>query len=267
MDGLRALLGCQGRVLPVSVTRASLCAEHADGRTTRGEVEVDGWLDAGHGIRRIWLEPPAAIHPAVSDAIRGFDAVIIGPGSFFTSLMPTLLVDGVRESLKDMPGPIVFVCNLLTEGLGMRGFTAADAVGWVERTIDRQVDLVVFNNAKPSAETIERYASEFKEPLALGELPPHSVLVEGPLWTRDIARHDRPRLSHAVWSVLSRKVLDLTPPPRPGPRTRLTNGAGIRPAMHPAWTALLLPQIQTVFSVVAPGQAGASPPSVLRPHL
>ena len=143
----------------------------------------------------------------MSDAIRGFDAVIIGPGSFFTSLMPTLLVEGVRESLKDMAGPIVFVCNLLTEGLGMRGFTAADAVGWVERTIDRQVDLVVFNNAKPSAETIERYASEHKEPLALGELPPHLVLVEGPLWTRDIARHDRPRLSHAVWSVLSRNVL------------------------------------------------------------
>ena len=68
-----------------------------------------------------------------------------------------------------MPGPIVFVCNLLTEGLGMRGFTAADAVGWVERTIDRPVDLVVFNTAKPSPETLGSYASEHKEPLALGD--------------------------------------------------------------------------------------------------
>ena len=81
----------------MSVTRASLCAEHADGRVTRGEVEVDAWLDSGHAIRRIWLEPAAAIHPVVADAVRGFDAVIIGPGSFFTSLMPTLLVDGVAR--------------------------------------------------------------------------------------------------------------------------------------------------------------------------
>ena len=63
VDGLRALLGCSGRVWPVSVTRASLCAEHADGRVTRGEVDVDAWLDAGHAIQRIWLEPAAASTP------------------------------------------------------------------------------------------------------------------------------------------------------------------------------------------------------------
>jgi uncharacterized cofD-like protein len=207
VDGLRALLGCSGRVWPVSVTRASLCAEHADGRLTRGEVEVDAWLDSGHAIERIWLEPAAAIHPAVADAVRGFDAVIIGPGSFFTSLMPTLLVDGVREALREMPGPIVFVSNLLTEGLGMRGFTAGDAVHWVERTIDRPVDIVVFNTARLPSALLGSYAREQKEPLALGELPSHTLLVEAALWTRAIARHDRRRLSHAIWSVLSRRVL------------------------------------------------------------
>jgi uncharacterized cofD-like protein len=207
IDGLRALLGCNGRVWPVSVARASLCAEHADGHTTRGEVDVDGWLDAGHAIRRIWLEPAAPIHPAVAEAIHGFDAVILGPGSFFTSLMPTLLVDGVKEALRQMPGPVVVVCNLLTEGLGMRGFTAGDAVAWVEQTIAHPVDLVVFNTARPAPASIARYASEHKEPLELGTLPHHTMLVEAALWTREIARHDRNRLSHAIWTVLSRRVL------------------------------------------------------------
>jgi hypothetical protein len=41
IDGLRALLGCRGRVWPVSVQQASVCAEYGDGLTTRGEVEVD----------------------------------------------------------------------------------------------------------------------------------------------------------------------------------------------------------------------------------
>ncbi len=207
IDGLRALLGCQGRVWPVSVARASLCAEHADGVITRGEVEVDAWQTAGHAITRIWLDPPAPIYPAVADAVRTFDAVIIGPGSFFTSLMPTLLVDGVREALRDMAGPIVFVSNLLTEGQGMKDFTAGDAVAWLERTIERPVDLIVFNTARMPAALLASYAREHKQPLALGTLPAHTTLVEAPLWTREIARHDRRRLSHAVWSVLSTRVL------------------------------------------------------------
>ncbi len=207
VDGLRALLGCQGRVWPVSVTRATLTAEHADGHVSSGEVEVDAWQAAGHAIRRIWLEPAAPIHPAVADAVRQFDAVIIGPGSFFTSLMPTLLVDGVREALLEMPGPIVFVSNLLTEGQGMRDFTAGDAVSWVERTIGRPVDLLVFNTARLPSALLASYAREHKQPLALGTIPTHTTLVEAPLWTREIARHDRRRLSHAVWSVLSTRVL------------------------------------------------------------
>ena len=114
-----------------------LCAEYADGTIHCGEVEVDRAHAYGHQVRELWLEPDAQILPAVREAIRHFDAVTIGPGSFFTSLMPTLLVDGVREALAEMPGPIILVANLLTEGRGMQDFTAADAVGWVSRTIGR----------------------------------------------------------------------------------------------------------------------------------
>jgi uncharacterized cofD-like protein len=208
VDGLRALLGCQGRVWPVSVARSALTARHADGHVSSGEVEVDAWQAAGHRIEEIWLEPAAPIHPAVGAAVRRFDAVIIGPGSFFTSLMPTLLVEGVRESLAETPGPVVFVSNLLTEGLGMRDFTAGDAVHWVEKTIGRPVDLLVFNTAKMPPALLASYAREHKHPLALGTLPAHTTLVEAPLWTKEIARHDRRRLSHAVWSVLTARALD-----------------------------------------------------------
>src|SRR5687767_5330954 len=104
VDGLRALLGCRGRVWPVSVEQASVCAEYGDGTQTRGEVEVDAGQSRGHQVKRVWLEPPVAIHGAVAAAIRQFDAVIIGPGSFFTSLMPPLLVQGVKEALGEMRG-------------------------------------------------------------------------------------------------------------------------------------------------------------------
>jgi len=207
VDGLRALLGCRGRVFPVSVEPASVCAQYADGTSTRGEVEVDAGQARGHEVRRLWLEPQVSIHPVVADAIRSFDAVIIGPGSFFTSLLPPLLVRGVKDALAEVKGPVVLISNLLTEGRGMEGFTAADAVDWVSRTIDRPVDVVIANTGRPSSEALTRYAAEHKVPLELGHLGSDVEAVRGPFWTTDIARHDRRRLSFAVWSVLSQRLL------------------------------------------------------------
>jgi len=207
VDGLRALLGCRGFVWPVSVEQATLCAEYADGQVTRGEVEVDQGHARGHHVTRVWLEPPAQIHAGVKAAIGTFDAVIIGPGSFFTSLMPTLLVNGVAEVLAGVKGPIVLVTNLLTEGEGMNGFTAADEAAWVSRTIGRPVDVIIANEGQPSAEAVAKYAAEHKHPLALGQPPAGTEVVTGAFWRSEIARHDRQRLSYAVWSVLSRRLL------------------------------------------------------------
>ena len=208
IDGLRALLGCRGKVWPVSVQAASVCAEYGDGSLTRGEVEVDAGQSSGRFVRRIWLEPPVSIHPAVAHAIREFDAVIIGPGSFYTSLMPIFLVRGVADALKDMKGPVILIANLLTEGRGMVGFTAADAVARIEEAIQRDVNAVITNMKWPSPQVLGRYALEHKEPLAPGQLPDHCELVGGEFWTSDIARHDRPRLAYAVWSVLSTRLLN-----------------------------------------------------------
>ena len=213
VDGLRGLLGCKGRVWPVSVERASLCVEYGDGSQAKGEFEVDFGQTQGHQVRRLWLEPSAAIHPDVAEAIRKFDAVIIGPGSFFTSLMPPLLVRGVKEALAEVRGPVILIANLLTEGSGMAGFTAADAARWVSRAIERPIDVVIANTGRPSRESLLRYAAERKEPLEVGALEDETQLVTGPFWNTSIARHDRRRLSFAVWSVLSQQLLQQAPAP------------------------------------------------------
>jgi uncharacterized cofD-like protein len=207
VDGLRSLLGCTGHVWPVSVERASVCAEYSNGVQTRGEVEVDRGQSSGQFVRRIWLEPAAQIHPAVAAAIRTFDAVLIGPGSFYTSLMPIFLVEGVRSALQDVRGPVILISNLLTEGSGMNGFTAGDGVRQISDAIGRPVDVVVHNATGPSADVLARYAAEEKRPLELGSLPAGTELIEGDFWQDEIARHGRRRLAAAVWLALGKKLL------------------------------------------------------------
>jgi uncharacterized cofD-like protein len=207
VDGLRSLLGCAGRVWPVSIEPASVCAEYGDGQRTRGEVEVDAAQSAGHDVVRLWLEPEVGILPAAATAIEQFEAVVVGPGSFYTSLMPIFLVKGAPEAIRRVNGPIVLVTNLLTEGRGMAGFTAGTAVRRLADAIGRNVDVAIVNTARPPGAAMARYAEEHKAPLEIGDVPSTCEVVTGDFWCGDIARHDRRRLAQAVWAVLARRLL------------------------------------------------------------
>ena len=207
VDGLRTLLDCVGRVWPISVEQATVCAEYEDGSRTRGEVEVDAEQSQGRRVGRVWLEPEVSIHPAAAAAIPTFDAVIIGPGSFYTSLVPIFLPAGVREVVAAVDGPIVLVTNLLTEGRGMKGFTAGAAVSRISEVIGRSVDVVIVNTGHPGEESLARYADEHKEPLPVGDVPDGCEVITGEFWQGAFARHTRRRLAYAVWGVLSQRLL------------------------------------------------------------
>ena len=90
----------------------------------------------------------------------------------------------------------------------MDGFTAADAARWVSRAIGRPVDVVIANTGRPSrrdADAIRSRAQGAARARRSGL--ERSKLVLGPFWKTEIARHDRRRLSFAVWSVLSARLL------------------------------------------------------------
>ena len=206
VEGLRSLLGCVGKVWPVSVESASLCAQYGDGSLTRGEVEVDAGQSAGNMIARLWLEPPVGLHPAAAEAIPRFDVAIIGPGSFYTSLMPIFLVRGAPEAIQQVKGPVILVGNLLTEGRGMWQFTAGEAVREMSALIGREIDVVVVNTGRPAEDTLARYREEHKRPLTLGDVPESCEVVYGDFWSGEIARHDRRRLAQAIWAVIARRM-------------------------------------------------------------
>ena len=193
----------------VSVDNATICAEYGDGSIdARRSGSGRGPVAAGTSIRRVWLEPTPTIHPAVATAIAGFDAVIIGPGSFYTSIMPPLLVQGVAEALAQVRGPIILIANLLTEGRGMSGFTAGDAVRRVADALSRPVDVVIVNTVAPAAGGPGSLSGR-----AQGAAAPRARARRlrsrgsAALATSGIARHDRRRLPYAVWTVLARRML------------------------------------------------------------
>ena len=158
----------------------------------------------GQKITRLSLDPPVRIHPAVDATIRSLDAVVIGPGSFYTSLLPIFLVDGCPEAIRAVKGPVIVVANLLTEGRGMATFSAGEELRLLSAAIGRPIDAVIFNNAPPSGEVLESYRAENKMLMPLGDIPDGCLVVEGAFWKASYARHHRRRLRAAVWATLAR---------------------------------------------------------------
>jgi uncharacterized cofD-like protein len=107
------VLNVRGRVLPSTVENVTLFANMADGTVLKGESTIAHEKPA---IERIFLEPnaPEAYTPALA-AILKADLIILGPGSLFTSVLPNLLVDGVREAIRWSSAPTAYVCNVATQ--------------------------------------------------------------------------------------------------------------------------------------------------------
>ena len=107
------VLNVRGRVLPSTLENVTLCAELVDGRRVRGESAI---AHDNPPIRQVYLDPerPDAYRPALA-AILNADLIVLGPGSLYTSVLPNLLVDGIREAIAWSRGTTVYVCNVATQ--------------------------------------------------------------------------------------------------------------------------------------------------------
>jgi uncharacterized cofD-like protein len=207
IEDAEEMLNAAGHVIPVTLERATLCAELSDGSVVRGETEIDRPGErAVLPIRRAFLDPPVSVLPRARKAIERADKLLIGPGDLYTSLIPCLLVDGVAEAIRSCEGEVIYVCNVMTKHGETDGFAASDFVRQIHHYLGRRVDTVVVNTAEPSPELAVRYAEEgaysvAPDLAAVRTLVPH--VLAGPFATTEpLVRHDAERVVVALWPEL-----------------------------------------------------------------
>jgi uncharacterized cofD-like protein len=148
------VLNIRGRVLPSTLENVTLCADLVDGTTVRGESAIAHERPA---ITNVFLDParPRAYDPALA-AIINADLIVLGPGSLYTSVLPNLLVDGIKEAIKWSEGSTVYVCNVATQEGETEHYGYDDHVREVVRYLgDGELDYAVVNS-NPAAESAIR---------------------------------------------------------------------------------------------------------------
>lgn len=141
------LLGCHGRVLPCTTAAVTLVAALDDAQVA-GQVAV---MTADGPLRSVWVEPvdPPACPEAV-EAIMAADAVVLGPGSLFTSIVPNLLVPGIAEAVASTPARLIHVANLNVQGGETSGMDAQAHLDVLLAHLGRQgLDVVVHDGPPP----------------------------------------------------------------------------------------------------------------------
>ena len=200
------VLNVKGRVLPSTLQNVRLCAELVDGSVVRGETAISS---TSQPVARLFLEPGAAQPlPEVLEAIRSADAVVLGPGSLYTSILPNFLVEGIARAVAESGAVKIYICNVMTQPGETDSFTASAHVRTLlEQTGERVCDYVVVNE-QPPERLSELYADEgqvFVEPdrAAVESL---GVRMVGANVISETARHDPHRLADVVLRLIEDHV-------------------------------------------------------------
>ncbi|MDD7731526.1 MAG: gluconeogenesis factor YvcK family protein [Ezakiella sp.] len=166
-DGIQVVsnvLNLKGKVYPVTIDNMDLCAVLSDGVKVRGESEIAIFaLKRKAGIKELSLINHVNISEHAKEAILNADVVTLGPGSLYTSVICNLLVDGVREALKDKK--VVYIANVMTQPEETMGYSLYNHVEEVERYLGREIDYVLANDVLPKRELIEKYSFEGSMPV------------------------------------------------------------------------------------------------------
>ena len=151
------ILKVSGSVIPVTGDVSHLVVSYEE-RLIKGENAINHADFEGVGFPDIFYESPVALHERARMAILEADIVVLGPGNYFCSLIPNLIVKGFSEAIQETKAKVVFPVNLTNKHGHTLGYGVARYVAELEALLGRPLDMVLINNKEPSGEQIKKYA-------------------------------------------------------------------------------------------------------------
>jgi uncharacterized cofD-like protein len=200
------VLAVRGKVIPATLEQVSLAAIMKDGTTISGETSIRNYSAA---IKQLFLNPRDCMPvPATLDAIMEADAIVIGPGSLYTSLIPNLLVTGVAEAILKSSATTFYVSNIMTELGETDDFSAADHLRVIMEHVGCQLfDYAIVNTGVVDDERLLRYRQEKAIPVneATDEIARMGVrlLCHDLVSDTDVAWHDSDKLARVILDTLA----------------------------------------------------------------
>ncbi len=203
------VLAVKGKVLPASKDFVRLDAIMEDGSVVCGESKIP---EAHKRIHRVKLYPEHAEAVQSSlDAIRTASAIVLGPGSLYTSIMPNLLVEGIGDAVCRSKAVKIYICNVMTQPGETDGYTASMHVKAImDHAGHNAVDYVIVNSTPVPENLKQKYAEKGAYPVLVDDEELNKLgvgVIKADLITsKDAIHHDPKKLCDSVMRVVYEKL-------------------------------------------------------------
>jgi len=174
IEALCRICRVRGKVLPVSLDDAELCATLSDGSILTGEGHIDTRsIDDSRTITNVFLDRKANIFVGAYDALVSADKIVFCPGDIYTSLIPNFLVDGFCDAVRESRAKLIYCVNIMTKKAETEGFNVGRFSSEVFHYLgERRLDVVLYNDQLIDSYLEEKYAQEKSFRVIAGDMDP-----------------------------------------------------------------------------------------------
>ena len=153
------ILNIRGQIIPVTEDDVSLRIKLKNGKLLNGQNEINHTFSIEKdGIEKYYLTPEAKPNPRAIKEILKADVIVIGPGNHYCSILPNLLVKGIKEAIIKSKAKVIYNCNLVNKKGHTEKFNLDDYADALNEMLDgKRIDFITYNIKKPSANLIAKY--------------------------------------------------------------------------------------------------------------
>jgi len=199
------VLAIRGKVIPATLSKIRLLAEHQNGELTEGESRIPEKMTP---IKKVFIEPrnSEATEEAL-EVIREADAIILGPGSLYTSIIPTLVINGIHQEVSRSKSLKIYICNVMTQAGETDGYTASDHVKAIVRHSTPDIlNTVIVNTGSVPPRLLQKYKEENAERVesdqGVIQNMGYRVIGANIVNAKDYVRHDPHKLSRIIMGLI-----------------------------------------------------------------
>lgn len=202
---MNRILNVRGQILPATLDKISLVANHPDGTKTTGQQ----WIaKSGKEIESMELRPePGDLPPDVLSAIHEAELITLGPGSLFTSVLPNLLDPKVVEAINNTSAKVLFIVNTAGQVGETEDFTVSKHIKMLlKHAPNLKVDMVLVNNRPPTPDQLVTMSEKRVSPTEFDAQEVEKLGIQ--IVLRDVVnldnpiRHDPPKTAKAIMEIL-----------------------------------------------------------------
>ena len=203
ISDISKVLKIKGDIIPATTQMVTLCARMSDGTIVRGESNIPKY-DAR--VVEVFYREPVKATVSALDAILNADIIIFGIGSLYTSILPNIIIDDIRQALLETKATKIYLCNAMTQHGETDDYQLEDHVQAIEDHLNGKIDLVIRANDQLPTSILERYVLEKAYPVTTSKQQ-HDYLIEAyPLlnFENQLIRHDSNRIKEIFADVIMR---------------------------------------------------------------